>query len=342
MKSEKKEMNEKQILFAEKIYQINHKFDEFKQKCKFGENPIGFCTLNNHNRKFNWYIVDKERWCFSNKIVGNIKKCCKKEEKIWNSFLTELRQLDNDAINDSIEYFDKFTRSASVNLGDNEEFHFHFLNIYQSYPIHSGKYFDGIVYRNFKKKKKRLINATAELLVDKKATYHVYPWLDITFNYEYSEKEKCIEGIESIESIKRISSQESDSNGCDIVKSEHEVTEMENHFTSNKFTPTNAEQLYYYYLLPIMAGYQHPSHKKICPYDGKYMNKNKYLLDHKHIRLKHKFLLFIPVYDAPITEMHFGNFYGNITVFFENANDRDSFLGVYKKKIEENLFLLVR
>lgn len=343
-------MTVKQKLYPQKIYQVNRAIDEFKKECGLGNQFIGFCALNYYNRKFNWYVVHKDGWDFTPKsrIVNNIKECCKKHASEWKEFLKELTSLYNEALKESIEYFDKIisnTNGISESSEEYyeeyyEEFHFHFLNIYQSYPIYSDKFFDGIIYRNLKKKKKRLKYAIADTLSDSdlKHTCTIYPWIDITFYYEDGE------------AIRSFSCQEYGKEGCDIeieigvnltaeeIKSKIRILEQ--------FQHTHVDKVYYYYLLPIMAGYPHPNSKeKPMPYNGKYKNddNDEYLLKQEHIP-KTNSLLFIPVYDAPIGKKLYGNFFGNITIPFESGTERNAFVDKEDRKnikvIEENLFLL--
>lgn len=343
-------MTVKQKLYPQKIYQVNRAIDEFKKECGLGNQFVGFCALNYYNRKFNWYVVHKDRWDFTPEpcIVNNIKECCKKHNKEWEEFLKEWKSLYNEALRESIEYFDKIISNTNGISESSEEyceaFHFHFLNIYQSYPIYSDKFFDGIIYRNLKKKKKRLKYAIADTLSDSdlKHTYTIYPWLDITFYYEDGEE------------IRSFSCQECGKEGCDIeIGADLAVEEIKSKIRIlEEFQHTPADKVYYY-LLSIMAGYPHPkpsnckgqanSKDKPMPYNGKYKNddNDEYLLKQEHIP-KTNSLLFIPVYDAPIGKELYGNFFGNITIPFETKDERNMFINNNKDTIENNLFLLIR
>ena len=49
---------------------------------------------------------------------------------------------------ESILYFQENIRSEAKL---NDDFHFHLLNLYQSYPLNSDENIDGVIFRNFKK-----------------------------------------------------------------------------------------------------------------------------------------------------------------------------------------------
>jgi len=324
-------MKDKQTLYSQKIYQVNQALDEFKKVCKLGNQFIGFCGLNYYNRKFNWYVVD--RWDFNKNIVNNIKECCMKHNEEWKNYLKELENLKNEALKESIKYFDEIIRSTSGISESSEEycenFHFHFLNIYQSYPIDSDKYFDGIMYRNFRREKGQLRYATGETLSNLQDAHHAYPWLDITLNFK---------GRKEITSF---SCQECGEDEYDIKYESPDRKIIVS--TKLKKPPSSAhsqaDKLYFYYLLPIVARYNHPV-KKGEWYEGKY-NQNDYLLQHDHVA-PYKFLLFIPVYDAPICKEPYGNFFGNITIPFDSDRERKAFIDKNINVIEENLFLLIK
>ena len=323
-------MENYQILYPQKIYPLNCAIDEFKEVCKLGDTLFGFCVLNYNNRKFNLYVVYKDRWKFDVELVNNVKKCCKKQNEEWKDFFGVLKSLKNEALNKSIEYFEKINSDTNKISESLEEFHFHFLNIYQSYPIHSDKYFDGIVYRNLRRRPVRLRYATAEVISDLKDTYDNYPWLDIKLLYEDSEK------------ITSFSCQEYGGNGTDIEYKFLQKTRIRKNLKAFESEHTKAEKLYLYYILPIIAGYSHPDHPDNSEklYDGMYDN-SEFLLKPEHVA-PYKYILFIPVYDAPIGKKLYGNFFGNITIPFKSKRKRNKFIKKYIKVIEENLFLLIR
>lgn len=324
-------MENNQILYPQKIYPLNYAIDEFKKVCKLDDDLLfGLCVLNYYNRKFNWHVVHMNRWQFDVDLVNNVKKCREVCDKEWTDFFRVLQSLKNEALKESIEYFDKIKHDTNKTSEFLEEFHFHFLNIYQSYPIYSDKYFDGIVYRNFRREKARLRYATAEVISDLKNTYDIYPWLDIKFFYENGEK------------ITSISCQEYGGNGTDIEYKFLQKIKIRKNLKPFKFEHTHAEKLYLYYILPIIAGYPHPDNSE-KRYDGMYDKtiNNKYLLKPKHV-VPYKYILFIPVYDVPIGKKLYGNFFGNITIPFKSKSKRRKFIKKHIKVIEESLSLLIR
>ncbi|MGR3174573.1 MAG: hypothetical protein ACUZ8N_08255 [Candidatus Scalindua sp.] len=341
-------MNNEQKLYYHKIYQKNRLLEEFKQVCGIEKRLVSFNILNFHNRKFNWYVVDNNRWKFDEQIIQNINDCMDSEQlkDERKSFYEKLKKLNIEELVDSIKYFENGERKdGNSSKEEMEDFHFHLLNLYQYYPHEEDDGIDGVVYRNFKNKRERLLYTKGELLTDLEKSFRIYPWINMTFIYK------------SYEEIQSLSAQEQQSNGAekDIEYTTEETFESKKHEiagrTKNKKKVESGDELakkiYFHYMVPLIVGYSHPDPAKGGLFDGgKFQDGEKeYLLKAETIRElvnKYKYILCFPVYDTFINKSLYGNFYGNITIPFEFKHDRDVFLKKHKRKIEENLFLLIR
>ncbi|MBT6561949.1 MAG: hypothetical protein HON76_05420 [Candidatus Scalindua sp.] len=339
-------MNNEQRLYHHRIYQINQKLEEFKKVCGIEEMLVSFNILNPYNRKFNWLVVNDERWTFENEnkyIINNISKCINSYNDEWTELLDEL---DNKGIADSIKYFRKnVDDKRKWTEEESKDFHFHLLNLYQYYPHEEDVGIDGVVYRNYKNRRKKLLYTKGELLTEErfKDNYRIYPWIDMTFVYESEVK------------IRSLSSQEQLSGGSQKDIEYTEATFKEEIDKLKKFKITNVSSkyiTYFNYIVPLIMGYDHPDpDKKGLRYDGSYVTQeggkkvSMFLLDDKAIKnlvKKFKYILCFPVYDTFIDKKLYGNLYGNIIMFFAFEEDRDEFLEENQRKIEENLFLLIR
>ncbi len=327
-------MNDKQKLYPQKIYQVNYVLEEIRKICEIKDQLVGFSILNYFTQKFNNFPIHSDRWEFNGKICNNIIGCLKtkKHKDDWKYLFEHIESVGLEVLQESVDYFKKIMEEKCTLLTSEEEykeFHYHLLNLYQSFPIDSNEYIDGIVFRNFKKKQTRLLYATGELLVEMGKTYNVYPWIDMTFVYESGEK------------IRSISCQEYGGKDCDMVYIADVTREKIKMTIKNKVSIKPS--VYFDYLLPIFAGYLSPSGDATLKYDGKH--KNTYLLSKSYIRnllVKIKYILCIPVYNAYIDKRLYGSFYGIFTIPFTFKDDRDEFIKEHKKKIEENLFLLIK
>ena len=342
-------MNDEQKLYPHKIYQINQKLEEFKQACGIEERLVSFNIFNPYIRKFNWLVVNDERWDFEGKnesIINNVTNCINSipkenlEDNEWSNLLKKLkRDLGIEVLVDSIKYFDDIINGnfSSQNEGA-KDLHFHLLNLYQYYPHEEDDGIDGVVYRNYKNRRKKLLYTKGELLTEESFNdnYRIYPWIDMTFVYESEVK------------IRSLSSQK------EIEYTEATKEESINKLKKNKITNESSKyKTYFNYIVPIIMGYDHPDpDKEELLYDGCYAVENagestvqKFLLEDKTIKdlvRKFKYILCFPVYDTFIDKKLYGNFYGNIIIFFAFEDDRDEFLKEHQRKIEENLFLLIR
>jgi hypothetical protein len=336
-------MDNDQRLYFNKIYQINRKLEEFKQVCGIEKKRlVSFNILNPYNRKFNWYVVNNNRWEFDAQIIQNINDCMDCEQ--LKPFYEELKKLNIEELVDSIKYFENGERkNGNSSKKKMKDFHFHLLNLYQYYPHQEDGGIDGVVYRNFKSKKKRLLYTKGELLT-KYNNFDIYPWINMTFIYEF-EKE-----------IMSLSSQEQQLDGkvqdVEFTKKTFN-NEIEKIKSSKPYNFSSRKKVYFNYIVPLIMGYFHPDLKKEELFDGKRYGKKseKFLLEDDTIKdliKRFKYILCFPVYDAFIGKRLYGNFCGNSTIFFEIEDDRNAFLEKHekeiedKKKIEENLFLLVR
>jgi hypothetical protein len=340
-------MNNEQRLYHHKIYQKNRLLEEFKRVCGIEKRIVSLSVLNPYNHKFNWLVVDDKRWNFTLDITQNINSCYKSCKNDWRELLKRLKGHKIEELVDSIEYFENGERKK-VNFAEEErkEFHFHLLNLYQYYPHEEDAGIDGVVYRNFKNKRKRLLYTKGELLTDFK-NFNIYPWINMTFVYEHDVR------------IRSLSSQEKQSDGKqkDIEYTEatfkSEISKIQE---NNKGNVANAppkdediNKVYFNYIAPLISGYPHPDEikrKEGLLFDGSNKkNKKTFLLDNSAIRElvnKIKYILNFPVYDASIDKNLYGNFYGNVIIPFAFKEDRDDFLKKNQRKIEENLFLLIR
>ena len=287
--------------------------------------------------------------------MNNIKECYINDKTLWENFFSKIEKCGIEDKKESIVYFQENIRSAAtLNIDD---FYFHLLNLYQSYPLNSDENIDGVVFRNFKKfmeKRECLRYAIGELLNEYENTYNDYPWIDMEFVFEsgsavnsfssqefaknkdtdieYTTEENRTEKIKQIGKI------------CDIVKNDE-----------------YGMRLYREYIVPIIAGYSHPNSKRHEDlFDGLWYNdknERQFLLSAdktKELISKFKFILCIPVYDAFVNKRLYGNFFGNITFAFKTEQEMKDFkyecmekrvIGAEIKMIDiikENLFLYVK
>lgn len=326
-------MNNEQKLYHHKIYQRNRLLEEFKQVCGIENEIVSFSILNFHNRSFNWYVVNKNRWVFDEQIILNINHCIRDRQTQWKSLFEKLNKLDIKELTDSIKYFVR-ERNA-INWSDKEarrEFHFHLLNLYQYYPHEAHIGIDGVIYRNFVEKGKRLLFAKGELLTDTDVfkNFNLYPWIKMAFVYESGDKVRSLSAQEQKQDIKYTE-----------ATFKNEIEEIKE--SSCEKSTSNYKE-YFHYLVPLIMGYEHPDDPKRV-FDGVRNEDKKYLLDDKDIMelvTNFKYILCFPVYDTFIDKRLYGNFCGNITIPFAFKDDRDEFLKEHQKKIEENLFLLIQ
>jgi hypothetical protein len=337
-------MNNEQKLYHHKIYQKNRLLEEFKRVCGIEERLVSFSILNPYNRKFNWLVVNDERWEFTPNIIKNINSCYESCNSNWKKLLKKLKEHKIEELVDSIEYFENSERK-NVNLTEEErkEFHFHLLNLYQYYPHEEDAGIDGVVYRNFRNKRKRLLYAKGELLMEEgfEKKFRIYPWINMTFVYK--------SGVR----IRSLSSQEKQSDG---KQKDIEYTETSKEEEIDKIedmeSPASSKDVYFNYIIPLIAGYPHPDEtkrEKGLIFDGSKSKDKKenetFLIDDstiKNLINKFKYILSFPVYDTFIDKTLYGNFFGNITILFAFKDDRDEFLEEHQRKIEENLFLLIK
>lgn len=324
-------MNSEQKLYPHKIYQINQRLEELKEMWGIEERLVLFSILNYYKREFNWLVVNDERWTFDENIIDNINRCFELLKKERESLLRELARLNIEALVNSIEYFESDKKSNEWSEEERKEFHYHFLNLYQYYPHDAYAGIDGVIYRNFIRKRKRLLYAKGELLTDIN-NFNIYPWIDMTFVYESDVK------------IRSLSAQERQN---DVIKDiEYTEVTFKNEIESIKGLKHNdsfKNEIYFRFMVPLVAGYPHPN-KSGELFDGK-NGENEFLIEVKIIKKlvnKYKYILCFPVYDTYIDKRLYGNFYGNVAIPFAFKEDRDEFLKENQKKIEENLFLLIR
>lgn len=357
----KEGMSIEQKLYPQNIYQINQTHEEFNRICKIKKDQfISFGILDCYTKKFNSLVVDRNRWSFEGKdqaIVKNIKECYIDDtyKTLWQNFFTQIERCGIEDKKESIVFFKKNIGSKAKL--DIDAFHFHLLNLYQSYPLDSDENIDGVIFRNFKKfmkKKECLCYAIGKLLNENeyKNTYNDYPWIDMRFVFE------------SGSTVNSFSSQEFAKNkDNDIEYTAENRTEKIKQIRNNCDIAKNDEsgmKLYRDYIVPIIVGYPHPNHEHgEYLFNGLWYDKceKQFLLSAdktKKLISKFKFILCIPVYDAFIDKRLYGNFYGNITFAFETVQERNDFIGESMKKggngaeikridiIKENLFLYVK
>ncbi len=344
-----RKMKNEQRVYHHRIYQKNRLLEEFKRACGIEKSIVSFSILNFHNRKFNWFIVNDKRWDFdqgNRSIIDNINDCYQSCENEWKELLEKLKKLNIEELVDSIKYFENGERENGNSTDETrKDFHFHLLNLYQYYPHDREIGIDGVIYRNFVNKKERLLYAKGELLVDLEKSFHIHPWINMTFNYESDEK------------IRVLSAQEPQSNGTEKDKEyttevtfenkKQEIAKLTINEKSAKSEDELGKKIYFHYMLPLIVGYRHPDPDIEGIFDGGKLGNGykKYLLKADTIRElvnEYKYILCFPVYDAFIDKRLYGNFYGNVIIPFAFKDDRDEFLEEHQKKIEENLFLLVR
>lgn len=326
-------MNNDQRLYPTTIYLINQRLEAFKQACGIKNRLVSFSILNTYNRKFNWLVVNNERWKFDKLIIDYISKCINNKNSEWQSFLKTLGKLDITELTESITYFQNIKSRDLTKEEEWKEFHYHLLNLYQYYPHEAWDGIDGIIYRNFINKKERLRYAKGKLLTDIDI-FNIYPWLDITSIYE------------SDEMIRTLSSQEEQPYGNSAQGYQKDIEYTEATFTQKieeikKSAANNNAQskpeVYFKYIVPLIAGYPDPDNQGI--FNGKDLLGDDTI---KKLVNNFKYILCFPVYDTYIDKRLYGNFYGNVIIFFGFENDRDEFLNNHRENIEENLFLLIR
>jgi hypothetical protein len=339
-----RKMNNEQMLYHHKIYQKNRLLAEFKRVCGIDEKrTVSLSILNFHNRKFNWYVVGDNGWTFDEHIIKNINECMDREQSEWESFYDKLKKLDIEGLDESIDYFKSGDRKTA-DSGEKEmsEFNFHFLNLYQYYPHEALTGIDGVIYRNFINKRKRLYYAQGELQPGLK-NFDIYPWIDMGFVYKSGEEIRCLSAQEKMPNNLR--EDRKYTTRATFDKKIKEIQEI-------KTTALSEDKVYFNYLVPLIMGYPDPNNDN-NDFKGRWIKKKgnekkgkiEYFLDDDEIRTlltKLKYITCFPVYDAFIDKGLYGNFYGNVTIFFEFEGERYRFAKENHKKIEENLFLLLK
>ena len=337
-------MNDEQRLYPHKIYQKNRLLEEFKQMCGVDDKIISFNIIDFYSRRFNWYVVNKERWMFKEQIINNINECISVHSDEWRSFFEERRKQDFKELKDSIEYFGKERKTTNWSDKKNRrEFHFHLLNLYQYYPHKAQIGIDGVIYRNFIDQGERLCYAKGELLTDtdKYGKYYIYPWINMTFVYKSGKNVNSLSAQENLLSNKE---SKNDIEYTTETDKNEKIKEMQDIET----IALSQDKVYFNYLVPLVMGYPDPIvDKDIFNGSWKCNQETKYFLDDDTIKtllIKLKYIICFPVYDAFVGSRLYGNFYGNVTIFFEKEDERVGFIEDKDKisRIEESLFLLIR
>lgn len=305
-----------QSLYSQRIYRINKLIGNLKEVFGLDEYFVGFDTLNYYTLKFNWYAIHQERWRFDTEIVHNIKCCYKNHESKWKSLFSKLKALNQIALNESVRKFEGEIEEGSP---DAERIHYHLTNMYQSYPIDSDKFLDGVIYDNFRRLKKgnnRLTYAKGTFLADDK-NYIIYPPIKFQFFFL---------------------------NGSDVANDESICPQEKHEYASNRVhsnashspqgAPYDLEDIYFRYIVPLLVGFEDPGQQTRRLFNGKVgkkpgCNKDKYLFSTDDIKKGIsglKCILCIPVYDAVIGNNTYGNLYGNLSIAFSEEDTLNSFI----------------
>lgn len=331
-------MNDEQRLYPHRIYQINQRLEEVKQVCGIEERLVTFSILNSYNRKFNWLVVNKKRWAWGEKILENINGCFSEHEGLWQELLKKLGEKANKILADSIEYFKRKIENKNLSEKDCEDVHYHLLNLYQYYPHDSDIGIDGVIYRNFVNKRKKLLYAKGELLTEGMNNFHIYPWIDMVFIFESGTRLRSISAQEP---------QGKNDTGNDLeYYTEAQYKDKIATIRGRKPAKASQDKIYFEYIFPLIMGYPDPN-GSAEPFNGKWEKdgKTKYLIEEEKIRelvSEFKYTVCFPVYDAFINKRLYGNFYGNVVIPFAFKEDRDEFIKEYQRKIEDSLFLLIK
>ena len=329
-------MNDEQKLYPHKIYQINQKLEELKWICGIKERLFTFSVLNPYSRNFNWLVVNNKRWAFDEEILSNINGCFEKHGELWQNLLKKLKNQNNEVLADSIKYFEVKIKNNNLSENDCEDFHYHLLNLYQYYPHDSDIGIDGVVYRNYINKRKRLLYAKGELITKDMLNFHNYPWIDMVFIFESDIK------------IRSLSAQERQGGNIknDVEYTETTYDDKIGYIKENTTEKSFQEEIYSKYIIPLIMGYPDPCDSTKL-FNGKWRKngKDEFLIEEELIRKlvnEFKYVVCFPVYDAFIDRRLYGNFFGNIIIPFAFKDDRDEFIKEHQKEIEDNLFLLVK
>ncbi len=315
MKNE--DMTLRQKLYSQKIYQINQTIQEFKGICEIDKKQfINFSILDYYTRKFNSLAIDNRRWSFEEggQEIENIKKCFldSNHSEFWKDFFGHIEKDEIEAKNESLTYFKENVKPATMLKPD--DFHFHLLNLYQSYSLDQDKNIDGVVFRNFKKfmkERKKLRYAIGEFLNEDqyKNTYNDYPWINMRFVFESANDDD----------VYTFSSQESAIDIPHTKNRDEKTKEIEKHSSNiNK----NERELYQNYIVPIIVGYRDPnSNDEKDLFNGCWYNKKgekQYLLSSDKIKeLIPQFKFWLFVYSC-------GSFYISLSIQVRIFNRRYS------------------
>lgn len=185
-------INDRQELYPQVIYRINRAIRDVIQHLssiepKVSKYPKVFTVsaIHNNTKSFHWYIMNEHRWRFTQEQVKGIRHCFKNSNTNWTAFFEKLSSLKITSIDESIKEFTLLMSSEASEEKIRADIHFHLLNLYQSFPIPSNLYIDGVFYGKYTKIKKKVkyIEAT-RLYGDTQLEYTRYPYIEQTFYFQ--------------------------------------------------------------------------------------------------------------------------------------------------------------
>jgi|GEM_PF-3596446 len=344
-------MNKPQQLYPQLIYRINEKIPELllmlsESRAIEGKSKtdifVAPSIFNPHARNFHWLMVAKERWELTGKDLKKIKKfitetkqnnLSSKKKKPWDDFKEKYPSLK------TIEDTFKDLESSD----DPGEYHHALLMALQFYPVKSNKYIDGIIYRNLARQAKERKNksssthkidyAVAELLIDDKKTFKLYPWAKVDFFFCSSSKKtrySCQENNHPW--YPKVSDMKTKS--IPPLKSEHHYSKSrpKEYADKKKFplTPANKinDSFYHNYFLPLFTG-------------NKRFKFDNFLKLESADFSKFQHLVIIPLYDAYIEGNYYGNLCGTLQIPFKTEDSRKTFINSERhKKLISNSHLI--
>lgn len=342
-------MNERQKLYPQLIYRINEKLSELKICAEIDNQFISPSVFNPYARNFHWLMVYKKnhtnRWKISKMYLTKIKNHINKnkqnslssnKKKPWDIFKEKYPSLKT--IEDAFKILETST--------DCDEYHHALLTVFQFYPVVSHKYIDGIIYRNLERRAEdrkvkslpthKIDYAIAKLLIEKKYTYKLYPWVKIDFynggnpEIKYSCQENNYPCYPERSPDINISK-----NVIPEIKGQQYYKKKVN---CNEYPLTPADKgkdsFFHNYFLPFFAGYKIEKSKKV-------FDATTFLELKSDFFKKFKDILIIPIYDAYIDGQYYGNLYGTLQIPFEKEYELKKFKSTKLNGLITNSFMLV-